>query len=71
VRMRGDYLTPDSPDRAIVREQMPLQASQKRISWSYEPVTRITDMSGRAGAADLVDRIGAGMSIVRTGQCWR
>lgn len=27
-------LTPDSPVRAIVREHMPLQASQKRISWS-------------------------------------
>jgi hypothetical protein len=27
-------LTPDSPDLAIVREQMPLQASQNLISWS-------------------------------------
>jgi len=25
---------PDSPPRVMVREQMPLQASQKRISWS-------------------------------------
>jgi len=28
------HLTPDSPERAIVLEQMPLHASQKRISWS-------------------------------------
>ena len=27
-------LTPDSPDLAIVREQIPLQASQNLISWS-------------------------------------
>ena len=27
-------LTPDSPERAIVLEQMPLHASQNRISWS-------------------------------------
>ena len=40
----GD-LTPDSPERVIVLEQIPDQASQKRISWSYEPVTRMTDMS--------------------------
>jgi len=39
--------TPVSPVRAMVREQMPLQASQKRISWSYDPVTRITDISWR------------------------
>lgn len=39
------WLTPVSPDRGIVLEQMPLQASQKRISWSYEPVTRMTDKS--------------------------
>ena len=38
-------LTPDSPERVIVLEQIPDQASQKRISWSYEPVTRMTDMS--------------------------
>lgn len=37
-------LTPDSPDLAIVREQIPLHASQNLISWSYDPVTRITDM---------------------------
>lgn len=43
-------LTPDSPERAMVREHMPLQASQKRISWSYEPVTSMTDMSCRAVA---------------------
>lgn len=50
---RGDKgRTPDSPVRAIVREQMPDHASQKRISWSYEPVTRMTDMSGVGGLAD-------------------
>lgn len=37
-------LTPDSPDLATVREQIPLQASQNLISWSYEPVTRTTDI---------------------------
>ena len=37
----------------MVREQIPLHASQKRISWSYEPVTRITDISCRAGAVLL------------------
>ena len=42
-------LTPLSPVLAMVREQIPLHASQKRISWSYEPVTRITDISCRAG----------------------
>ena len=56
-------LTPDSPDRAIVLEHMPLHASQNRISWSYEPVTRTTDMSlGRAKAGFTV-----GAGIV----CWR
>ncbi len=27
---------------------MPLQASQNLISWSYDPVTKMTDMSWRA-----------------------
>ena len=27
---------------------MPLQASQNLISWSYDPVTKITDISWRA-----------------------
>lgn len=49
-------LTPDSAAREIVREQMPLQASQKRISWSYEPVTRMTDMSARAAAVTAAER---------------
>jgi hypothetical protein len=40
--------TPDSPDLAMVREQIPLHASQNLISWSYDPVTRMTDMSCRA-----------------------
>lgn len=38
----------------MVREHMPLHASQKRISWSYEPVTRMTDMSCRAGGAGVL-----------------
>ena len=50
----GRDLTPDSAALGIVREQMPLHASQKRISWSYDPVTRMTDMSAR-GAEDGVD----------------
>lgn len=53
-------LTPDSPERAIVREQIPLQASQKRISWSYEPVTSITDMSGTF-LVELELKVGAGI----------
>jgi hypothetical protein len=31
---RRACLTPDSPERAIVLEHMPLHASQNRISWS-------------------------------------
>ena len=53
-------LTPGSPERAIVREQMPLHASQNRISWSYEPVTSITGISlGRTEAG--LEPVGAGM----------
>ena len=47
-------LTPVSPEREMVREQMPLQASQNRISWSYEPVTRMTDMSWRVAGEVLL-----------------
>ena len=54
-------LTPDSPERVIVLEQIPDQASQKRISWSYEPVTRMTDMSCAACPGDLWAITGAGM----------
>lgn len=61
--MRYYVLTPDSPVRAIVREQIPLQASQKRISWSYEPVTRMTDMSWRV-ELPLAPNVGAGISNV-------
>lgn len=43
-------LTPDSSFRWMVLEQIPLHASQNRISWSYDPVARITDMSCRGGA---------------------
>ena len=46
----------------MVREQMPLQASQKRISWSYEPVTRMTDMSAR-GAEDTGGLDWTGMAV--------
>lgn len=57
----------------MVREHMPLQASQKRISWSYEPVTRMTDMSWRGGAAlvaaadwdGILDGLGAGWAASR------
>lgn len=53
-------LTPDSPDRAIVLEQIPLHASQKRISWSYEPVTRMTERSCRP-ELPLLARLWVGM----------
>ncbi len=60
----ANSLTPDSAARGMVLEQMPLHASQKRISWSYEPVTRMTDMSVRAAAAaDLEDEDCTGMVI--------
>ena len=55
-------LTPDSAALGMVREQMPLQASQKRISWSYEPVTRMTDMSAR-GAEDAEGLACTGMAV--------
>lgn len=61
----ANSLTPDSAALGMVLEQIPLQASQKRISWSYEPVTRITDMSVRAAAAaaDLEEEDCTGMVI--------
>ena len=68
VSRRRENLTPDSPDRVIVLEQMPDQASQKRISWSYEPVTRMTDMSCAACPGDLLAITGAGMGGGRGGR---
>ncbi len=49
----------------MVREHMPLQASQKRISWSYEPVTRITDISLGVVATDFDDDDDGGGITVR------
>lgn len=41
-----------------MREHIPLQASQNRISWSYEPVTSITDISAPCRVADEDGRAG-------------
>lgn len=62
-------LTPVSWLLAIVLEHIPLHASQNRISWSYEPVTSITDMSWR-DALDLeeVKLVGAGISARWVGE---
>ena len=62
--MMNGCLTPDSAALGIVLEHIPLQASQKRISWSYEPVTRMTDMSVRAvvAAADREDEEWTGIA---------
>lgn len=56
-------LTPVSLVLDMVREQMPLHASQNRMSLSYEPVTRMTDMSCR-GAGCPAPLVGAGMMDV-------
>lgn len=53
---RGKTLTPASPDREIVREHIPLHASQNLISWSYEPVTRMTDICVFEGVSSLVSK---------------
>lgn len=50
--MARRFTCPASPDLEIVREHMPLHASQNLISWSYEPVTRMTDMAGSNEARD-------------------
>ena len=64
VAHTANVLTPDSAALGMVLEQIPLHASQKRISWSYEPVTRMTDMSVLAAvAAEDLEEVCTGMVV--------